>query len=271
MLKPDALSCRPDHKDSMDNNNDGVTLISAKHIACLHTNSAAVLWMDGDAIEKREPAVENPKDKDAVWKVVDGLMTRNGLIVIDEDIKCRVLELHHDSRLSGHPGRFRTRELITQNYWWPRLTQYINRYVDGYRKCQVTKIFPQKPRELLSSNTIPSHPFEIISVDFITSLPDSRGHDAIMVVVDRFSKRLYVIPCNKEIDSEGAARIFRDHVWQHEGLPKIVISDRGGQFMSKFTGELYKLLGISRNMSTAHHPQTDGQTERINQEIEQYL
>ena len=108
MLKPDALSRRPDHKDGMDNDNDGVTLISAEHIACLHTNSTAVLRTDGDAIvdalQKRGPAVENPKDKDAVWKVMDGLMTRNGLIVIDdEDIKCRVLELHHDSRLSGHP------------------------------------------------------------------------------------------------------------------------------------------------------------------------
>jgi len=276
MLKLDALSCWPDHKDGMDNDNDGVTLISAKHITYLHTNRMAVLLTDGDAIvnalQKRGPAVENPKDKDTVWKVVDGLMTYNRLIVIDdEDIKHRVLKLHHDSQLSGHPGQFRTWELITQNYWWPHLTQYINLYVDGCRKCQVTKIFPQKPWGLLSPNAIPFHPFEIISVNFITSLSDLRGHDAIMVVINWFSKCLYIIPCNKEINSEGAAWIFRDHVWQHEGLPKIVISDCGGQFASKFTGELYKLLSISRNMLTAHHPQTDGQTEGINQEIEQYL
>lgn len=151
------------------------------------------------------------------------------------------------------------------------MTEYINKYVNGCRKCQTTKIFPQRPQGALAPNAIPTHLFQVISVDFITGLPDSLGYDAIMLVVDRFSKRIYAIPCTKEIDSEGTARLFRDNVWRHKGLAQTVISDRGGQFASEFTRELYKLLGISRNVSTAHHPQTDGQTEHLNQEIEQYL
>ena len=150
----------------------------------------------------------------------------------DNNIKWKILELHHNSCLCGHPRQFKTQELITCNYWWPQLTQYVNCYMDRCQKCQVTKIFPQKPQGLLSLNTTPLYPFEIISVDFITSLPESHEHDAIMVVVDCFSKHLYAIPCNKEINSEGTAWIFHNHVWQYKGLPKLIISDWGGQFAS---------------------------------------
>ncbi|KAJ3551705.1 hypothetical protein NP233_g13027 [Leucocoprinus birnbaumii] len=124
---------------------------------------------------------------------------------------------------------------------------------------------------MLFPNEIPTRPFETISVDLITDLPDSLGYDAILMVVDRFSKRLYAIPCHKSLDSLGAARLFRDHVWRHEGFPSRVISDRGAQFASAFTKELHRSLGTKANISSSHHPQTDGQTERMNQEIEQYF
>ena len=93
----------------------------------------------------------------------------------------------------------------------------------------------------------------------------------MMIVVDRHSKRVYAIPCHKTITSEGSARLFKDTVWRYEGFPETVFSDRGPQFVSGFMCELYKLLGITQNLSTAAHPQTDGQTERVNQEIEQYF
>jgi transposase InsO family protein len=111
-------------------------------------------------------------------------------------------------------------------------------------------------------------PFQIVSVNFLTDLPPLK---AIMIVVDRFSKRIYTAPCNKTINSEGTARLFKDVAWRYEGLPETVISDHGPQFVSEFTRELYKLLGIKQNLSTAAHAQTDGQTERVNQEIEQYF
>lgn len=92
-----------------------------------------------------------------------------------------------------------------------------------------------------------------------------------MMVVDQFSKCLYALPCHKTLNSSGAAHLFRDHIWRHEGFPSVVISDRGTQFASEFTRELYKTLGIRPNISLSHHLQTDGQTERLNQELEQYF
>ena len=92
-----------------------------------------------------------------------------------------------------------------------------------------------------------------------------------MVIVDRLSKLVYALPTNDTVTSEGIARLFRDQVWKHHGLPLQVISDRGPQFVSNFMRELNRLLDIHTSPSTAYHPQSDGQTERVNQEIEQYL
>jgi hypothetical protein len=105
----------------------------------------------------------------------------------------------------------------------------------------------------------------------ITQLPESQGHDAILVIVDWFSKEIIVIPSQTELTSEGWAREYIAHVFSKHGLSRKIISDRGPQFVSKFIRDIYRLLGIEGNPSTAFHPQTDGQTERMNQEIEQYL
>jgi len=100
---------------------------------------------------------------------------------------------------------------------------------------------------------------------------ESLGYSYILVVVDRFSKEAVFVPCTKEETALTTAELFRDHVWCQHGLPSTVVSDRGSVFASNFLGELYRLLGIKRKMSTAFHPQTDGQTERLNREINQYL
>jgi transposase InsO family protein len=93
----------------------------------------------------------------------------------------------------------------------------------------------------------------------------------ILVIVDRFSKKAYFLPCNTTITSQGVANLYRDHVFKEHGLPKKVISDRGSQFVSGFMKGLYQNLGIEANPSTAYHLQTDGQTEWVNQELEEYL
>jgi transposase InsO family protein len=111
----------------------------------------------------------------------------------------------------------------------------------------------------------------VISIDFIVELPESHGYDAFMNVVDSVTKRAHFIPMHTTINAEGAALLFLKEVWKHHGTPRVVVSDRGPQFVAGFTYELYKLLGIKLGMLTAYHPQTNGQTEHINQVLEGYL
>jgi len=108
-------------------------------------------------------------------------------------------------------------------------------------------------------------------MDFVVELPESSGHDAVMTVVDSVSKRVHFVLTHTTVTAEGATRLFLHHVWKLHGLPKCVVSDRGPQFVASFTKELYRLLGIRLSSSTAWHPQMDGQTERVNQELDQFL
>ena len=109
-------------------------------------------------------------------------------------------------------------------------------------------------------------------MDFITDLPTSQNYDSILVMVDQgLSKGVILIPCNKTITAEETAEILLNNLYKRFGLPDKIISNRGPQFASKAFIELLKLLGIKSALSTAFHPQTDGTTERVNQEIEAYL
>ena len=119
--------------------------------------------------------------------------------------------------------------------------------------------------------TIPESRWEVISVDFIGELPDAHGHDAIMNVVDSVGKQAHFIPTTTTIAALGAARLFLQNVWKLHGLPCSVVLDCGPQFVAEFTRELYRLLGITLSTTTAYHSQADGQTEQVNQELEQYL
>ena len=120
-------------------------------------------------------------------------------------------------------------------------------------------------------NTIPEKPWSHILADFITKLLLAQGYDAILVVCDWFSKMAHFIATMEKTSAEGLARLFQDHIWKLHGLLESIISDRGVQFAAGMMKELNNLLGIQMKLSTAYHPQTDGQTERINQELEQYL
>jgi len=108
-------------------------------------------------------------------------------------------------------------------------------------------------------------------VDFITKLPLAQGYDSILVVVDQLTKMVYFIPTTEKTSAEGLARLFRDNVWKLHGLPESIISDRGLQFAAGLMRELNEILGIKSKLSMAFHPQMDRQTEKVNQELEQYL
>ena len=120
-------------------------------------------------------------------------------------------------------------------------------------------------------NSIPEKAWTHISVDFITKLPLAQGYDSILVVVDRFTKMVHFISTTEKTSTEGLVRLFRDNVWKLHGLPDSIVLDRGPQFVAGIIKELNQILGINTKLSTAFHPQTDRQTERMNQELEQYL
>ena len=120
-------------------------------------------------------------------------------------------------------------------------------------------------------NSILEKPWIHISADFITKLSLAQEYNAILVVVDWLTKMVHFIPTTEKTMAEGLAKLFRDNMWKLYGLSKSIISDRGPQFTAELMRELNQMLGIESKMLMAFHPQTDGQMERVNQELEQYL
>ena len=147
----------------------------------------------------------------------------------------------------------------------------VKEFVTTCDICSRSKIPRHRPYGLLRPLEIPKKPWTSISMDFIVDLPPSKGFDSIFVVVDRLTKMAHFVPRNKIVTGEETARLFIDNVYKYHGLPDDIISDRGTQFTSKFWQSLFKILQVEIKLSSAYHPQTDGQTERVNQVLEQYL
>ena len=191
----------------------------------------------------------------------------------DNNLKRGIIFLFHDTPSAGHPGIANTLKILQRDFWWPTMKQDVEQYVKGCGKCQANKINtrPVKPGlyPITPENT---QPFETVAMDFIVKLPKSEGYDSILTITDHdCTKAAIFIPCTEEITAEGVARLYLRHVYNRFGIPKKVISDRDTRFTSKFAKDLCQTLGIKQNISTAFHPQTDGQSERTNQWLGQYL
>ena len=176
----------------------------------------------------------------------------------------------HGTPVAGHKGVKATYNALRKHYTWKGMKEQIQTYVKHCQKCQQSKVLNQKTSGSLVPLPTPSGPWLDVTMDF-TEMPESLGYNYILVVVDWFSKEVMFVPCTKEETALLTAELFRDHVWCQHGLPSSVVSNHGSVFASNFLGELYRLLGIKHKMSTAFHPQTDGQMEQLNCEINQYL
>jgi hypothetical protein len=173
---------------------------------------------------------------------------------------------------AGHVGRDKTYQAITRHFWWPLIRWDVNQYVQTCKSCQPNKTSTQKPAGLLQLLPLPTHKWTDISMDFITQLPKTqRGHDAILVVVDRCTKMCHFIPTRTSVDAVGTAQLFIDHIFRLHGMPNSIVSDRDTRFTSHFLTALCHQLQIKQKLSTAFHPQTDGQTERMNRTLEEML
>ncbi|KAE8729570.1 hypothetical protein F3Y22_tig00003507pilonHSYRG00041 [Hibiscus syriacus] len=161
--------------------------------------------------------------------------------------------------------------LLETSYFWPHIKDSVELYVKTCFVCQQDKVENRQVAGLLEPLPVPQRPWNSITLDFISALPKSEGYGLIMVVVNRFSKYGTFIICPKDCTTEEATRLFFKNIVKHWGLPRSIISDRDPRFTGRLLTELFKLLGTELNFSTSFHPQTDGQTERVNNLLECYL
>ena len=279
MGKPDALSRREDHAVGIQDDNKMVLIIPPEQIA----STTLQIVTDADDIRNRirdatvrirESDVITLYKKHGICKDQDGILfTRSGKMYIpeDRDLRMEIVRLHHDTPIPGHPGMEKTLELMQRSYTWPGMPALVKDYISRYDCCTRFKGSNQAPPGKLKLLNTPPGPWKEISVDFIMDLPESEGFDSILVVVDRFSKEVEFIPCTKSVSALDTAKLYLRHVWKHHGLPTGIVLDRGPQFASQVMKDICKRLGIQPRLSTAYHPQTDRQTERINRDLQQYL
>jgi hypothetical protein len=190
----------------------------------------------------------------------------------DDDVRQQILDEAHLSRYSIHPGSTKMYQDLKQHYWWTKMKMEIARYVARCDTCRRVKVVHLKTAGPLQSLPIPTWKWKDISMDFIVGLPKTaKGFDSIWVIIDRLTKIAHFLPVKTYYPVITYAQIYIAHILSLHGVPKTIVSDRAPQFVSKFWEELHKSLGTKLLHSSAYHPQTSGQTERVNQILEDML
>eukprot|EP00253_Pinus_taeda_P029605 PITA_29605 len=190
----------------------------------------------------------------------------------ENNLRKLILDEFHTSHYTGHPGYQKMIVALRKEHYWPKMKKEVAEYLARCLECQQIKAEHMHPAGLLQPLPIPEWKWEIISMDFIIGLPRTRkNNDSIMVVVDKLSNAAHFIPVQSTYKAVKIAHIFMKNVFKLHGLPKVIISDRDVKFTSAFWRTLFAELGTQLNFSTTYHPQTDGQTERVNQVVEDML
>jgi hypothetical protein len=195
-------------------------------------------------------------------------------IVVLEDEKLRTLLISefHDSKYAGHFGMSRTRVAVGRVFRWKSLAGDVAKFVSTCMACQRNKARCHKPYGLLQPLPILEKPWHTVTFDFIVKLPKtSRGNDSICVFVDKLTKLVHLVACKEKVSAKEFAELYVDHVFRLHGLSREFITNRDARFTSAFWHEVTLLLGTRTVMSSSFHPQTNGQTERVNQTLETYL
>jgi hypothetical protein len=207
-----------------------------------------------------------------LWEEEEGLVYYKGKLYVPNDRALRkdIVASCHDSALTGHPGKNGTLELVNRYYWWPRMNGFVTAYVEGCDTCQRYRK-DYHPNAPIQPQEVPEGPWQTIGIDLIGPLPDSKGKNCILTVVDHYTKQTHLYAVTDSLTADGVAEIYFSKVFPLHGFPHKIISDRGPQFAARSMRAILKRLGIDSSLTTAYHPQANGQTERKNQEVEQYL
>ena len=239
------------------------TLLSSCHTTVTSFASLSNLYPTDPFFSRVLREVES--DITDEYTLQDGFRFKGMRLCVPEcSLRLQIIsELHNE----GHVGRDRTLQLVTTSYFWPSLRRDVERFVERCRVCQLAK-GKASNAGLYLPFPIPTQPWTDISIDFVLGLPRTqRGNDSIFVLVDRFSKMTHFIPCKKTTDAVTVASLFFKEIYRLHGLPTSIVCDRDTRFLSHFWRSLWKLLRTSLDMSTAYHPQTDGQTEVTNRAL----
>jgi len=204
----------------------------------------------------------------------DGILRFKDRVCVPGDwrLKKQILEEGHKSRLSIHPGMTKMYHDLKQSFWWNGMKTDIADFVASCLVCQKAKIEHQRPGGTLESLDIPQWKWDSIAMDFVTHLPKSvKGHDSIWVIVDRLTKCAHFLVINQKWSMDRLAELYVREVVRLHGVPASIVSDRDPRFTSRFWQSLQAALGTQLRMSSAYHPQTDGQSERTIQSLEDLL
>ncbi|KAK5988430.1 Transposon Tf2-11 polyprotein-like protein [Cladobotryum mycophilum] len=228
-------------------------------------------------LEKLRGGSELSRRERRRWRLNDkGSLLLQDRLYVPVGMRKEILMLIHDDPAAGHQGVTRTLKRARLWYTWPGMREDIVEHIRFCHECQTSKGRQHLPYGELAALPIPNEPFEEISMDFITGLPSvvdihGRKRDAILVIVDRLTKYCVFVATSKSLTAEGLANILLDKIFRDYGIPEGIVTDRGSLFTSGYWRTFCHLIAMKRRLSTAFHPQTDGQTERMNQGIEHYL
>ncbi|CAA9317827.1 hypothetical protein AVDCRST_MAG94-1309 [uncultured Leptolyngbya sp.] len=233
-----------------------------------------------DALSRRKDHMEKEEQYDSILRQdKDGHLTsKPQLNATNEQDTDKIIRNHHDSPAHGHPGIAKTINLVQRSgHKIEKLRQKVEAYVKKCDKCQRNKASRHAPYGMGQANSIPERPWDDITMDFNVKLPKSTDpptgvvYDAIMVIVDRFTKYMIVVPFKESYTATQLGHLLLDRLVRDHGVPLSIISDRDKLFTSNYWRTITASMGTRLKLSTAYHPQTDGQTERMNQTLEQYL
>jgi hypothetical protein len=230
--------------------------------------------------QKRCPEIEGVKDLMSRGKATnyrldeqDTLWLKDRICVPQsKEIRDSILKEAHNSRYSIHPGCTKMYQDLKVRFWWEKMREDIVEYVARCDTCQRVKAKHQRPAGLLQPLEIPVWKWDDISMDFIVDLPRTqKGHDAIWVIVGRLTKVAHFIPIHEIYRVPTLVGLYIEQILRLHGVPRSIVLDQGPQFTAQFWKSLHCSLGMTLDYSTAFNPQTDGQTERVNQILEDLL
>jgi hypothetical protein len=213
---------------------------------------------------------EQPDPPQHTYQLNDGFLYWNGRLCIPQHpLRKQLLESEHRN---GHLGFSKIYPRIARLFFWPKMGMDLEKLIKSCDSCQRNKAVNQAPVGVTQPIPTPDKAWEVVTMDFITGLPRTRrGHDAIAVFVDKLTKRAHFAATRKALTAEEFAVLFIDTVFKQHGMPRVFISDRDRLFTSTFWRCFTKAVGTTLAMSSSYHPQTDGQTERLNRTLEEML